>query len=177
MTARSSSASRTPSLSPVAEDTTKREAILSDCGRYRYVLSRSWDPAKPAVVFVMLNPSTADARFDDPTIRRCVGFARAWGYGKLLVGNLYALRATDPDELAAADDPVGPENAYWLNWLRRCGDITVAAWGAHKMAAARQAEVMDLLGGLHALRVTAKGMPGHPLYLPGDLTPTRWTYA
>src|SRR5262249_14212908 len=89
----------------------RRAAVISDCGRYRYSLTRRWgDAAEPRALFVMLNPSTADAEQDDPTIRRCIGFAKAWGMGSLEVVNLYALRATDPAALLSAPDPIGPKN-------------------------------------------------------------------
>src|SRR5215510_5582686 len=88
----------------------ERDAVLSDCGRYRYMLRRTWDHSKPRVLFVMLNPSTADAEIDDATIRSCIRLAKGAGYGSFEVVNLYALRATDPAELQRADDPVGPKN-------------------------------------------------------------------
>lgn len=94
-------------------------AHLSACGAYRYALRRTWDPARPAALFVGLNPSTADAERDDPTTRRCVRFARDWGFGGLLVGNLFAYRATRPRDLRAAAEPVGPENDWWLAALAR----------------------------------------------------------
>ena len=87
----------------------KSDAVISDCGKYRYRLTRKWGYGRPCG-FIMLNPSTADALHDDPTIRRCVGFAKAWGCGALIVVNLFAVRATSPREMMRADDPVGPEN-------------------------------------------------------------------
>ena len=156
-----------------------RSAELSPCGLYRYTLERRWDDRPPAL-FVMLNPSTADASEDDPTIRRCIGFARDWGYGGLLVGNLYAYRATDPAVLweaaGAGIDPVGPLNDRRLRELRRRAALAVAAWGAHKLVG-RAAHVMDLLGELHVLRLTKHGQPGHPLYVPKSTLPTRWQWA
>lgn len=155
-------------------------AVLSDCDRYRYLLGREWDDALPTAVFVMLNPSTADGRRDDPTIRRCLGYARAWDCGSLMVANLYAWRATDPRELWTADDPVGPENDAHLyaaaTIAAETGGPLVAAWGAN----ARQdriAAVLALPGldRLAALDVTKAGQPKHPLYLKADLTPQPWT--
>jgi len=87
-----------------------KTAVLSEDKKYRYLLGREWDHNKPCICFVMLNPSTADAEIDDATIRRCTGFARAWGYGSLLVVNLYGLRATHPKALWYDLDPVGPKN-------------------------------------------------------------------
>lgn len=152
-----------------------RGAELSDCGRYRFMLWRRWDKSKARATFIMLNPSTADADNDDPTIRRCIGFARTWGYGGLRVVNLYAFRATKPADLWKATDPVGAGN---LSWIERAVDpegITVAAWGAH----ARDAEVREVRGlfydmgiPLHALKLTKDGQPGHPLYIAADTAPT-----
>src|SRR5689334_18589152 len=104
-------------------------ALFDPTGRYRYRLWRQWDPAKPAVAFVMLNPSTADATTDDPTIRRCFGFAQGWGFGRLEVVNLFALRATDPRELARHPDPVGPANDAHIAAALALTDQAVAAWG------------------------------------------------
>src|SRR5690348_16099160 len=110
----------------------KRDAVISDCGRYRYSLSRwGWDERSGRCVFIMLNPSTADASVDDPTIRRCINFAQGWGYGMLEVVNLFAWRATFPKELALAPDPVGPHNGEYLTRAITIGDITVCAWGRH----------------------------------------------
>jgi len=149
-------------------------AAVSPDGVYRYELRRWW--ARGEVVrFIMLNPSTADATVDDPTIRRCVGFARSWGYGSLVVHNLYALRATDPTALAAHPDPVGPDNDDHLRHWAPPRSFTVCAWGAHPMAARRAPAVLALLRAAgftpHHLGLTAAGAPRHPLYLPGATAP------
>lgn len=157
----------------------ERGARISDCGRYRYALLRRWGDGQ-FVTFVMLNPSTADAEVDDPTIRRCIGFAKAWGYDALHVLNLYALRATDPRELLRADDPVGPEND---RYLADHGGVSVtqsapiiAAWGTN----ARPDRVTAVLAlpcfswNLWALGVTKSGAPKHPLYLPATVLPEPW---
>ncbi len=94
-------------------------AVLSADGVYRYRLWRTWDASKPTLAFLMLNPSTADATEDDPTIRRCLGFAKEWGYGSLVVVNLFALRSPNPDALRENDDPVGPENGEHLQIVWR----------------------------------------------------------
>jgi hypothetical protein len=144
-------------------------AELSPCGIYRYTLGRFWDDAAPVALFVMLNPSTADADVDDPTIRRCIAFARSWGCGGITVGNLYAYRATDPAELATVEDPVGPDNDYWLAELAADADFIVAAWGAtsHPLPE-RCSRVRDpfLNGAVHCLGRTKHGHPRHPLYVP-----------
>ena len=154
-------------------------AVLSDCGAYRYRLGRDWGDG-PHDVWVMLNPSTADATADDPTIRRCVGFSRRWGAGGLTVVNLYALRATDPAELARHADPVGPDNDEHVRDVvleaYRDGGRIVCAWGAHPFAAPRALNVAEGLRGLDALclGMTASGAPRHPLYVRGETEPIAW---
>jgi hypothetical protein len=152
--------------------TTARAARISDCGRYRYGLIRRWSEA-PALLVVMLNPSTADAELDDPTIRRCLGFARRDGYGAIIVLNLYAYRATDPKALLTCDDPVGPKNDGYLFrhlWAAKLQQRPVlAAWGVHG-ATGRVAEVLALAPGVdwRCLGTTKAGSPRHPLYVRGD---------
>lgn len=147
-------------------------ADLSPDGRYRYRLSRTWGPA-PLVTFVMLNPSTADGSTDDPTIRRCAGFARSWGYGGLVVANLYAYRATRPADLWQADDPVGPANDEHLRAVFASSGLVVAAWGAHARPD-RVDEVLSFAPPLVALALTKAGHPRHPLYVRAAATPTLW---
>lgn len=144
-------------------------ASISDCGTYRYGLKRVWDDAKPVVAWIMLNPSTADAEQDDPTIRRCVGFSKAWGYGGLAVVNLFALRATNPKYLWLVDDPVGPENDVFISEITQ-GRRVVAAWGAAARATSRAERVMMLLAHrkIECLGTTAMGHPRHPLYVQGS---------
>jgi hypothetical protein len=147
--------------------------ILSQCGRYRFALWRRWG-AGTQVLFVMLNPSTADAQNDDPTIRRCVGFARAWGFGSLVVGNLFAFRPTSPAALQRAVDPVGPGNDEWLVRLNDESSLTVAAWGNHGRLLGRSAAVSRLLPDVRILGRTKAGEPRHPLYVQGNAEPIHW---
>src|SRR3954453_788312 len=109
----------------------EQNAVISACGRYRYLLTRQVGPGTRTAVFIMLNPSTADATDDDPTIRRCIGFARQWGCGRLAVLNLFALRATDPAWMKQADNPVGPENRDWFDrtFPASHDGPVVCAWG------------------------------------------------
>jgi hypothetical protein len=157
-------------------------ACISLCGTFRYTLTRVWDVPKPSALFVMLNPSTADGREDDPTIRRCVGFAKAWGCGSLAVINLFALRTAYPRELRNAVrgglDVIGPNNDEHIrNQVCNHADprhFVVAAWGAHGSQPAfaeRRDSVMELLASadLMCLGITASGEPRHPLYCPADL--------
>ncbi len=141
-------------------------------GQYRYLLSRDWDPSRPRVAFVMLNPNRADATRDDPTIRRCVGFARSWGFGALDVVNLFALRAPRPALLRTAAAPLGARNDRFVREACCRASLTVAAWGVHGAWHAREQAVLDLLRpygvAMRCLGVTAGGHPRHPLYLPAS---------
>jgi hypothetical protein len=152
-------------------------ATFSPCGRYRYLLTRTWDKTKPICAFIGLNPSTADERQDDPTIRREIAFARDWGFGALVMLNAYAFRSTDPKALWTIDDPYGPDNLATISEWTRKADLVVAAWGANIRA--DQAWKLRLLFDVnrikvHALRITKKGQPEHPLYLPKTLKPRLW---
>lgn len=157
-------------------------AKLSDCGRYRYWLERVWDEEAASVVFVMLNPSTADHEHDDPTIRRCMAFADQAGFGAIEVVNLFALRATDPNELRDAVDPVGPENDDYLSTV--CSARSVCfAWGTPKrqLVRTRIASVLGLLNGdgeqagrWWCLGACADGSPAHPLYRPSYVSFQPW---
>ena len=128
----------------------------------------------------MLNPSTADETRLDPTVRRCVGYAMRWGYGGLVVGNIFAFRSTDPAGLRAAEDPVGPGNDAALVEMASRWGMVVCAWGGHGKFMGRGREVAKSVASeareLCALRLTASGDPGHPLYLPGNLLPTWFGY-
>lgn len=156
-------------------------AALSDCQKYRYALHRQWDDTKRNVLFIMLNPSTADASHDDPTIRRCIGFAKSWGFGGLHVVNLYALRSTDPKELLKASDPVGPDNRKWWQGAASFCEIAVCAWGnapiVGKLQKALWPEYKPLSWislPLHYIELSDNGTPKHPLYLRGDVQPQRY---
>lgn len=141
----------------------ERDAVISNCGRYRYLLRRTWDHGKPRSLIVMLNPSTADAEVDDATIRSCIRLSKALAYGSFEVVNLFAFRATDPDELQRADDPVGPRNDDTIEAaILRC-DLAICAWGAHPMAERRASSVRALLSGrrpaIFCLGKTKTGAP------------------
>lgn len=165
---------------PDALAAVSKTANLSDDGVYRYTLTRNWDPSLPVVVWVMLNPSTADADTDDRTIGRCIRFARDWGYGGIVVVNLYAFRATKPEKMLAAPDPVGPANdatlAQVLAAASRTDSPVVAAWGVNGDPA-RVAAVLTLphADRLMCVGTTKDGHPRHPLYVLGSATPIPWT--
>jgi hypothetical protein len=151
----------------------ERTASFSECGRYRYALERRWSEGL-RVLFVMFNPSTANHVEDDPTIRRCINFATGWGFGALMVANLFAFCTPYPVELFAAQEPVGADNDRWLDELSRTSELTVAAWGNNGSYRGRYAEVMPRLLAPHYLIRTAAGQPGHPGRLRRDLQPTRF---
>lgn len=142
-------------------------AGISDDGVYRYWLSRRLSMGDRAVLFVGLNPSTADATQDDPTIRRCVGFARQWGFDWLLMGNIYAYRSTDPKVLPSIDDPVGPENHAALTWMSDRAELIVAAWGKNKLNPPGRWLARAILHHpqVRCLGRNQDGTPKHPLYL------------
>lgn len=157
--------------------------VFSPCRRYRYTLWRDWDMdlfsgcaddaanANRYVMFIGLNPSTADETQDDPTIRRCIDFAKRWGYGRLCMTNLFAFRATQPADMKMQRDPIGDENDRHLVESAKGAGLIIAAWGNHGSHLDRAATVIKLVQNLHALRVNADGSPQHPLYLPANTVP------
>ncbi|NJR67084.1 MAG: DUF1643 domain-containing protein [Leptolyngbyaceae cyanobacterium CRU_2_3] len=143
-------------------------AILDRLGTYRYALYRQWDSSTARIAFIMLNPSTADGITNDPTIRRCICFAQAWGYGSLAVVNLFALRATHPQELRQSADPIGGECDRHILKAASSADCTVIAWGNWGKLQGRDQAVLKLLNGVtpvHCLGINQSGQPRHPLYL------------
>jgi hypothetical protein len=151
-------------------------AVFSGGREHRYLLSRTWEPTRPTVVFVMLNPSTADAFALDPTVRRCAGFSQSWGAGSLIVANIFALRSTNPTALYAHPDPVGPLNDEALAALPGVSRTLVAAWGNHGALNGRGEAVRRVLNGeglpaLVCFGVTKKKFPRHPLFVPGVTVP------
>lgn len=170
----------------------KRTADISDCGRYRYTLTREWDQSRARVLFIMLNPSTADATVDDPTIRRCMGFACGWGFGSLEVVNLSPIRSSDPEEVLrhrTQDDARAYHHNRWtiISAAERAG-LIIYAWGAHKAiekhhlawylfdtSNTRNGYRRDhLYAKARVLGTTKTGAPRHPLYLRRDAVPIEW---
>ena len=152
-------------------------AVLSPDGVYRYLLTRTWEPHRCRLVFIMLNPSTADAQQDDATIRICMGRARRMGAGGIAVVNLFAYRATQPLRLYGATDPIGPENdLYILQAVREDPLMVIAAWGQHGPLRNRAQSVRQLLASvpLHHLGLTKEGQPKHPLRISYDVQPELW---
>lgn len=154
-------------------------ATISECENYRYTLERIWADGGRLVLWVMLNPSTADAMKDDRTIGRCISFSKAWGYDGILVGNLYALRSRDPKALTQAADPVGPCNMGHLMGLASRASLIVCAWGQPGPLDGQNKIVRDRLRAVqpvYHLGVNADGNPKHPLYLHSKTELRRWRW-
>jgi hypothetical protein len=150
----------------------KISATISSCQQYRYELRRIWDESQPIVLFVCLNPSIADGELEDNTSRVCINYAKSWGFGGLLIGNLFAYRSTEPSALYSISDPVGPENDMWLKKLQAEATLVVCAWsntGAYKK---RDEEVLAFLKEPYCLVKLKSGRPGHPLYKRSDIRPS-----
>ncbi len=157
----------------------KSGATISECGQYRYHLWRIWEDERPIMVFVMLNPSTADASEDDPTIRRCIGFAKRDGFGGISVKNVFALRATNPKELLKHPNPRGPENDKYLLDCRGISLLTrlVVAWGNREnklRSGYANAANICCSQSAYCLGMTKSGDPRHPLYLANDTPLIPW---
>ena len=150
-----------------------KDAIISECGKYRYRLTRRWEPDGKVVNFIMLNPSKADAIKGDPTITRCINFAKSWGYSALVVTNLFAWRATKPKDLKplTLSAAIGPENDHYISNNAVLAHQVVFAWGANPTRG-RSQQVMEIIRKLgitpKVIRLTSKGAPEHPLRLPAD---------
>lgn len=158
-------------------------AIFSPTREHRYLLWRQWTsdhidkPTRGTVTFIGLNPSTADEVVNDPTVTRCVNYAKAWGYDGMFMTNIFAFRATDPTVMKAYDNPIGELNDEALIWAVSRSWMTVCAWGNHGQHLERSSNVKKLLHpytGLWYLKMNKSKEPSHPLYLKGNLEPTHW---
>lgn len=159
-------------------------ATFSECERYRFTLWRRWAPGllddpQPLVAFIGLNPSTADESVDDPTIRRCIGFAKRWGYGGMVMLNCFAFRATDPKDMKAHDEPLAMKvqnMAAILDIAKQVGSV-VCCWGVHGSHLGRDELVRATLhkSVLTHLGLTKGGQPKHPLYLRKDTERRIWS--
>ena len=150
-------------------------AELSNCRKYRYALWRTWDKSKDKVMFIGLNPSTADEVEDDRTISRCISYAKQWSYGGIIMANLFAFRTSSPAEMMASSDPVGPENDRWLRTLASEAPMIVAMWGNSGTFRNRALEVTKIFPELKCLRVTGAGQPHHTRGLPNGLLPVPYS--
>lgn len=153
-----------------------QNARFSSCGTYRYQLQREWEDGKDTVLFIGLNPSTADHRRDDPTIRRCVGFARSWGFKQMEIVNLFAYRATLPGDLKRAAEPVGIENDRWIADAHARAVLTIACWGNDGEYLQRASAVCEKFSEMHCLKINKSRQPAHPLYLKAGLKPRNFVY-
>lgn len=175
-------------IAPAATIASSKAAYVSDCGKFRYALSRRWGHGR-TMVFIMLNPSIADAFMDDPTIRKCLGFARRNGFEAIEVYNLFAYRATDPKDLKRGGYQVGPENDMVIEIMlaqlldKRDGSKVVCAWGANARDKVIGGRANQLRGNLylrgvplHVLKLTKDGIPSHPLMLPYSCELTEWNF-
>jgi hypothetical protein len=157
---------------------TRKTALFSDCQKYRFHLSREWDVIKPSICWILLNPSTADENVLDNTLTRCLDYSVQWGFGSMHITNIFAFRATDPKNMMAAKDPVGPDNDGYLTLIPRMCELTVAGWGNGGLYLERWKEIEKLTTmrdiKLKCLRKTKSGQPSHPLYLPKDLELIDW---
>jgi hypothetical protein len=151
--------------------TSSSGAIFSDCHAFRYLLWRIWKPEGPIVLFIGLNPSTANETENDPTIRRCVDFATRWGYGGMYMANLFAFRTPHPKLLRKAEDPIGAENDFNIKTYTARAQLTVLMWGNHGLWLDRWKTVLPLVSNPYCLTVTKLGQPGHPLYLNRNCKP------
>ena len=150
-----------------------KRAVFSDCEKYRYTLYRMWNTTEQQIIFVGLNPSTADERIDDPTIRRCRCFAESWGYGSMIMLNLFAYRSTDPRNLKKCNNPIGDYNLSFLKeYIRKYK--TIACYGNGGNYLNRHKEFLkEYRGHLYAIKILKNGMPSHPLYLKKNLQPVK----
>ena len=152
-------------------------AVFSPCKQYRYQLWRRLSRSRRSILWLMLNPSTADHKQLDPTVTRCYRYSQQWRYGNFLVANIFAFRATDPKHMYAAKDPVGPANDEAILQYAKQANLIVLGWGNHGCHRQRSSEVMTLLCSagyakkLHCLKINNSGEPCHPLYLRADLKP------
>lgn len=152
-------------------------AVFSECQQYRYQLREVWDPSRPLVLWLLMNPSVACLDYSDPTLRKTGKFSRTWGYGGQLVGNVHAYRATDKNRLLEVDDPIGPDNDRLILEMATEVQTIVLAYGQPPKALRPRGEAVVALlrnhPGLSYLRLAKDGTPVHPLYLPEGLTPQR----
>ena len=149
-------------------DTTKKSAVFSSCRKYRYSLTRSWNLTENYVLFIGLNPSIADEMVDDPTLTRCINFAKDWGYGGLIMVNLFAYMSTYPSELKKIKLPIGKENNKYILKSHQKSQSTVVAWGNDCDFLERDKEVLKIISNPMCLNINKSGQPAHPLYQKKD---------
>ena len=149
-------------------------AKFSLCKKYRYTLWRTWDLSKPKIMFLGLNPSTADEINNDPTVARCINYAKLWNYGGMYMMNIFAFRTTYPIELKKASEPIGLDNDYWINKISKSVDKCIAAWGNDGAFLDRSNDIKSNINNLYCLKINHSGEPSHPLYLKSTLIPIKY---
>lgn len=151
-----------------------KSAIYSDCEKYRYELRRVWNHKEKLVCWIMLNPSTADAEHNDPSVQRCMNYTKSWKYGGVIITNLFGLRSTDPKKLWSTNEPIGPGNEEFIINADKEADLTVMAWGIHGLYKNQAQHILNFLRQPHFLSLTRNCCPRHPLYLKKNLQPQKW---
>ncbi len=151
--------------------TIKKNAILSQDRKHRYMLSRIWDENTGAVVFIGLNPSTADENNDDRTIKKCIKYAKDWGYGGIYMINLFSFRATNPNKMLSALNPTNDENDKYIEKYINIGKKVICAWGNDGSFQDRNNDITNKFKDLYCLKLNQTGQPAHPLYLEDNLKP------
>ena len=146
-------------------------ADFSECREYRYTLWRFWDKSKPKIMFLGLNPSTADEINNDPTVTRCINYSKLWGYGGMYMMNIFAYRTTYPVELKKVKYPIGIDNDLWLLDISKKVDKCIGAWGNDGKFLNRYKTICEIIPRLYCLKINNSGQPSHPLYLKSDITP------
>ena len=154
----------------------EKKAIISKDKIYRYKLSRTWDSTKPTILFIGLNPSIANENVDDPTITRCINFAKDWGYGTLLMANLFAFRSTYPKDIYLIDDPIGKDNDHYLLECVTQSDLIVACWGNNGTYMNREKVITELVPNLYCLQKNKNGTPHNPLRPPRNIHPVPFNF-
>ena len=149
-------------------------AIFSKCRIYRYVLWRTWDLKKPKIMFLGLNPSTADEINNDPTVTRCINYSKSWGYGGLYMMNIFSFRTTYPSKLKQSNNPIGKDNDKWILKIAKDVDKCVGAWGNDGKFLNRSKTIFELIPVLYCLKINKSGEPSHPLYLKSTLKPIKF---
>ncbi len=146
-------------------------ATLSKCRKYRYVLWRKWNKSLPTIMFIGLNPSTANEHENDPTILKCINYSKNWGFGGFYITNLFAYRTFSPAILKKNNSPVGQKNNYWILKTSKLTKKTIACWGDHGTFQDRDVQVKKLISQLYCININKTGQPSHPLYQKSNLKP------
>ncbi len=152
----------------------KSDAIFSEDNIHRYALIHEWELDRPSLMIISLNPSAEDGELNNPTIRRCIGFAKRWGFGRLFITNLFSFKTSSPKDLFNSENPIGNKNDYWLKKLSKKVDKVVLAYGNHGKFKNRHEEILKIIHDPYCIKKSKTGMPMHPLYLKYTEEPIRF---